>query len=260
MKFDSLNYKKAFKTELDESLHAQAESQIVTLSDIAHLPLQAQKYLIYTGAVGKMKIRNVHLKFTGSFSTAPGRKYQKFTSEQYNFFPVPKRVFLMNMRMMGILLEGFHLYKNAGASMLIKMASLFRIADAKGEKMNQGETVTVFNDLCLMAPSALIDADVRWQTIDPLTVKAIYKNEGITVSATLIFKETGELVNFISNDRYMSNDGKTYKNYPWSTPVKDYKDFGGRKLPTYADVIWHLPEGEYCYGKFKLQMAEFNCK
>jgi hypothetical protein len=57
----------------------------------------------------------------------------------------------------------------------------------------------------------------------------------------------------------MSADGKTYKNYPWSTPTRDYKDFGGRKVPGYGEAIWHMPEGEYCYGKFNLQMVEYNC-
>jgi hypothetical protein len=144
--------------------------------------------------------------------------------------------------------------------MKIKIASLFEVVNAKGEKMNQGETVTVFNDMCLMAPAALIDADVEWQTIDSLTVKATYKNGAITITATLYFNETGELINFVSNDRFMSADGKTYKNFPWSTPARDYKDFGGRKVPGYGEAIWHMPEGEYCYGKFNLQMVEYNCR
>jgi hypothetical protein len=255
----SKNYKKAFNTEVNEALQTTAESQIVTPDDIQHLPEPVQKYLIYTGAVGKEKIRNFHIKFNGTFSTAPGRKYQKFESEQYNFFGNYKRVFLMKMRMFGILLQGFHLYKDAEAVMKIKIACLFLVVDALGEKMNQGETVTVFNDMCLMAPTALIDANISWQTIDNLTVKGTFTNGANKVSATLYFNETGELINFISNDRFMSADGKTYKNFPWSTPARDYKDFGGRKVPGYGEAIWHMPEGEYCYGKFNLQMVEYNC-
>ncbi len=255
----SKNYKKAFKAEVTEGLQAKAETQIVTNDDIRHLPEPVQKYLIYTGAIGKEKIRNVHIRFNGTFSTSPGRKYQKFESEQYNFFANPKRIFLMKMRMFGILLQGFHLYKDAEAVMKIKIASLFQVVDAEGEKMNQGETVTVFNDMCLMAPAALIDANIVWQTIDNLTVKGTFTNGANKITATLYFNETGELINFVSNDRFLSADGKTYKSYPWSTPARDYKDFGGRKVPGYGEAIWHMPEGEYCYGKFNLQMVEYNC-
>ena len=253
------NYKKAFKIEVNQALLTTTKSQIVTPDDIQHLPEPVQKYLIYSGAVGREKIQNVHIRFNGTFSTSPGRKYQKFESEQYNFFAKPKRIFLMKMRMFGILLQGFHLYKDAEAVMKIKIAGLFPVVDAQGEKMNQGETVTVFNDMCLMAPAALIDADVEWQTIDSLTVKATYKNGAITITAILDFNETGELINFVSNDRFMSADGKTYKNFPWSTPARDYKDFGGRKVPGYGEAIWLMPEGKYCYGKFNLQTVEYNC-
>jgi len=253
------NYKKAFKSEVNEALLTKAESQIVTLANIQHLPEPVQKYLVYTGTIGKEKIRNFHIKFNGTFSTAPGRKYQKFESEQYNFFGNYKRVFLMKMRMFGILLQGFHLYKEAEAIMKIKIAGLFPVVDAKGEKMNQGETVTVFNDMCLMAPAALIDANVEWQTINNLTVKGKFTNGANKITATLYFNETGELVNFLSNDRFMSADGKNYKSYPWFTPASDYKEFEGRKVPGYGEAIWQMPEGEYCYGKFNLQTVEYNC-
>jgi len=166
----------------------------------------------------------------------------------------------MKMPVMGLPFEGLHVYKNEKASMKIRMASLFTVVDARGEKMNQGETVTVFNDLCLMAPSALIDADVRWQTIDSLTVKAVYTNGENAITATLYFNEAGELVNFISTDRFLSSDGKTYLNYPWSTPAMRYKDFNGMKLPSYGEAIWQMPEGDYIYGKFNLKSVEYNCK
>lgn len=144
--------------------------------------------------------------------------------------------------------------------MKIRMASLITVVDAKGEKMDQGETVTVFNDMCLMAPSALIDANVKWQTIDPLIVIAIYTNGEISITATLYFNETGELTNFISTDRFMSADGKTYLNYPWSTPAKNYKEFNGRIVPAYGEATWQIADGDFVYGKFNLKSVEYNCK
>jgi hypothetical protein len=66
------------------------------------------------------------------------------------------------------------------------------------------------------------------------------------------------LTDFISNDRFLSADGKTYKNYPWSTPVRSYKDVGGRKVAGLAETVWHTPEGEFSYGKFTLVDMEYN--
>lgn len=131
--------------------------------------------------------------------------------------------------------------------MKIKVASLLQVVDAKGEKMNQSENVTLFNDMCLLAPATLIDKNIQWETIDPLTVKARFTHNNITITALLYFNEKGELINFISDDRYLSEDGKTYTNYKWSTPVKDYKDFDGRKVMTYGEAIWHMLEGDFTY-------------
>jgi hypothetical protein len=260
MKLPGPNFKKIFNSEVAEALKSQTIPDIVTEHDIKHLPDPVQKYLEFAGSIGKEKIQSVKLEFTGDFKTAPNRKYMKFTSVQYNFFKNPMRFFYMKMPMMGLPLDGLHIYKNEQASMKISIATLFTIVDAKGKKMDQGETVTVFNDLCLMAPSALIDADIQWQTIDPLTVKAVYTNGKNTIAATLYFNETGELINFISNDRFMSSDGKEYLSYPWSTPVKNYKDFKGRKVPAYGETIWHMPESDFIYGKFNLKSVEYNCK
>lgn len=260
MKFLPRNYKRVFTTEVSEAIQMQSNPGIVSVQDIKHLPEPVQKYLEFVGVVGKEKIHSVKLEFTGDFKTAPDRKYAKFSSVQYNFFEGPKRFFYMKMPIMGIPCFGLHVYKDATASMKINLASLFEVVDAKGEKMDQGETVTIFNDLCLMAPAALIDADIKWQTIDPLTVKATFKNGKNTISATLYFNETGELINFISTDRFMSSDGKTYLNYAWSTPVMKYKDFKGRKVPTYGETIWQMPEGDFVYGKFNLKSVEYNCK
>jgi hypothetical protein len=75
----------------------------------------------------------------------------------------------------------------------------------------------------------------------------------------LEFNEIGELINFISEDRYYCEDGKTYLSYPWSTPVGNYIEINGRKLPSYGEAIWHMPEVEFCYAQFDLKKVDYNC-
>ena len=127
--------------------------------------------------------------------------------------------------------------------------------------MDRGETVTLFNDLCLIAPAALIDRQrIQWEIAGPLAARAKFTHRGNTISALLFFNQAGELTDFISNDRFLSADGKTFKSYPWSTPVRNYIDFGGRRVVAYAEAVWHTPEGEFSYGKFNLAEIEYNLK
>ena len=254
--------KKLYKKEVNAAMVRIRDSkpEIITEKDLEHLPPIVQKYLNYVGVVGKEKVLNVKIKFEGKIRSNPNDGWMILTSEQYNFFDKPTRIFYIKARKMGIPAVGIHLYKDEKAIMRIKLAGLFTIVDAKGPEMDQGETVTVFNDMCFMAPATLIDKNIQWEIKDPLTVFAKYTNGKISIGATLYFNEKGELVNFISNDRFETTDGKTYKNYPWSTPVKDYKDFNGVKVASSASVIYHRPDTDFCYGEFKLVGVEYNQK
>ncbi|NIT61093.1 MAG: hypothetical protein GWN00_34290 [Aliifodinibius sp.] len=124
--------------------------------------------------------------------------------------------------------------------------------------MNRSETVTLFNDMCFLAPAALIDKGIKWQGIDSTTVKATYTYQDNTIKATLTFNENGELINFSSDDRSESADGKNFVNYKWSTPLGDYQDFDGRKLASHGQAVWHKPEGEHSYIKLDVEQINYN--
>jgi hypothetical protein len=143
--------------------------------------------------------------------------------------------------------------------MLIKLGGLINVADGRGQKMNQSETVTVFNDMCLLAPASLIDDRIKWEVINEQTVKAYFSNGDYTISADLSFNDKGELINFMSDDRFYSPTGETYQRVRWSTPVKEYQEINGMKLPAYGEAIWHFPEGDYCYARLNIKEIEYNC-
>jgi hypothetical protein len=114
--------------------------------------------------------------------------------------------------------------------------------------------------MCFIAPATLINKNISWETVDPLTVKAKFTNGAIAIGATLYFNEKGELINFISNDRFETIDGKSYKNYPWITPAAGYIDMNGYRLVSSAKLIYRRPDGDFCYGEFELVNIEYNCK
>lgn len=234
---------------------------ILSEADILHLPPAVQRYLRYAGVIGKEKVLNFRVEFVGGIRSNPGDLYMDFESVQYNFTDRPTRVFFITARKMGIPAVGLHLYKHETAIMLIKLLGLLPVADAWGWEMNQGETVTLFNDMCFMAPATLIDKNIHWDVVDPLTVRAKFTNGAITIAATLLFNERGELVNFISNDRFDTRDGKSYMNYPWETPIIDgYQDINGYRLALGARAIYHRPDSNFCYGEFLIRNVEYNCQ
>lgn len=245
------------RVKIDFSKNNQLSTELLTENDIALLPMIVQKYLHYTKSVGQPKVKNFRAEFTGGMCSKPDDEYMKLESVQYNFYENPSRYFYMTASKMGLPATGLHLYQNETATFEVKLLNWFKVVDAKGDKMNQAETVTVLNDMCVIAPATLIDRRITWESINNTAVKAIFKNGSISISAMLYFNEKGELVNFISNDRY-DTDGKKYISYPWATPVEDYKMINGYLLPSKAKLIYQRPDGDFTYGELEYKSIKYN--
>jgi len=245
------------RVKIDFSENNSLSTDILTENDIAHLPMVVQKYLHYNKSVGQLKVKNFRAEFVGGMRSKPKDEYMNLQSIQYNFYQKPSRYFYMTTSKMGLPSTGLHLYQNRTATFKVKLLNWFKVVDAKGDKMNQAETVTLLNDMCFIAPATLIDSRLTWETINDTTVKAIFKNGNINVSAVLYFNAKGELINFISNDRF-DTDGKKYVSYPWATPVEDYRIINGYLLPSKAKLIYQRPDGDFTYGELEYKSVKYN--
>ncbi len=251
----SINFENSYEKDVRAAMQATAISdKLITEKDLEPLPEPVQKYLRYVGVVGKPKIYNVKIEFEGEMRDRD-KDWFKFTSEQYNFFDSPTRLFFMKAKVNGLPTNGFHRYKKKGASMHIKVLCLIPVVDIDKPELFKTETVTFFNDLCLFAPAALIDKRVTWETLDDTSAKATFKTNNTSISAFLYFNEKGQLVNFISEDRISVDEMKTY---PFSTPASNYKNMKGYNLATHGEAIWHYPDEEFVYGKFDVKSVQYN--
>jgi len=252
--------KKVFLEKKSQEFASQPllTEMVLTEQEITHLPVCVQKYLVYTGAVGKSKTQNMCIEFDANMYRKPGDKPMKSHSVQYNFYGNYSRLFLMKACQMGIPFRALHIYTNEQATFQVKVAELFKVVDIKSEELTKAETVTLLNDMCIFAPGSLTDKRLTWTEPDALSAKVTLTNGKYIVSAILYFNETGELINFVSDDRSALQDDGTMKQVRWSTPVSDYKEFEGRKVPTVGKTIWHYPEGNFTYGVFTLRSIKYN--
>ncbi len=254
------SFERIFRAEVEKRLSPTLEDSVVNEEGIEHLPEPVRKYLRFVGAVGKPTVHNFFAVVSGGMKRTTKSNWMDIKARQFNFFDPPARFFYIKSSLFGIPFIGLHVYASNGATMKMKIASLLQVVDAKGEEMNLSENVTLFNDMCLLAPATLIDKKIQWEMLDPLTVKGKFTNNNISITALLHFNENGELIDFTSDDRYLSIDGKTYTKYRWSTPVRNYRDFDGRKVPTDGEAIWHMPGVDFIYAKFRLEEIEYNSK
>ncbi|AFM12767.1 DUF6544 family protein [Turneriella parva] len=235
-----------------------AAAGTVTERDIQDLPTLVQKYLRVAGAVGREKIRNFRVVWDGALRSDKSGPWMSAVILQENFFNDYSRDFYLTAFMKGLPVSVWHSYQNQQATMQVKIASLISIVDLKGEELTIAETVTLFNDMCLLAPAALIDKRIRWRTVDAQHVEATFTNGKYSIKARLKFRENGELIDFISDDRYYLTAENKLRRERWSTPVSEYREFAGRRVVSRGEAIWHLNEGAFTYGRFLLKSIEYN--
>ena len=181
------------------------------------------------------------------------------TGEQHNFYDQPSRLFFMNASMWGVPFEAFHRFIGPSATMRVKIASAVTVVDAKGPEMDEAETVTLFNDLCVFAPGALIDGRIGWQQVGPRVVNATFTNLSHTIRAGLSFNDRAELTDYVADGRgALAADGKSFTKTRWSTPLGAYRAFGTRRLMSHGEGMWHPSDGEYSYLRFELDEIEYN--
>ncbi len=224
-----------------DSVRPAAEAPIVHEQDLARLPGPVQRYLRVTGTVGKPEVRTFEARWRGRIRGSASEAWMPFVAEQVNTTGgSATRLFFMSATMKHLPVSIFHRFIEGNATFRVRLLSAFTMVDAAGPEMNRSETVTLFNDACLLAPSTLLDPSVTWEPeLDPRRVRAHYTRGSETVAAELRFDEQGYLIDFVSDDRFAASpDGRSFTHMRWSTPVRDYRDVEGRRVPSHGEARW----------------------
>jgi hypothetical protein len=251
----------AYELDVDAALGRAVPEDVVSEADLASLPAPVRRYLRVAGVVGRPRVHNFRVRIHGRIRSGRDARWLPLAAEQYNFADEPARLFYLRSSMFGIPVQGYHRYVGASARMTIKAAALVTVVDVSGSEMDQSETVTMFNDMCIMAPATLIDPAIAWQPIDAKTAGATFTNAGQTIRTELFFNDAGELIDFRSDDRYQTSpDGKSVRKVPWSTPLGEYRSFGHVRLAAHGEGRWHEAGGDYTYIEITLESVEYNVR
>jgi hypothetical protein len=240
----------------------EGADELVTDADLEHLPGCVAGYLRRAGVVGHRRVTGFRATIHGRIRSGPAQAWMPFTGEQVNTYgPSPTRQFFMDATRSGLPVDVLHVFSRGHATMQVRLCSLLRLVDAHGPELDRAETVTVFNDLCVLAPGALVDAPVQWQAHDEHHARAVFALAGNAVTADLLFNDDHELVDFVSDDRSMTSaDGTTLVPQRWSTPLGRYRDLAGRHVAVDGEAHWHTPgpDGEFSYLDFHVDRIAYD--
>jgi len=252
--------KKLFKDELNNRFKALEgrTNDFIVEEDLVGLPELLQEYLRVTRVVGSQKVNYFHVEMKGEMKMDENKSFAPVKVEQFTFLESGTRLFYMTMNFKGIPISGIHNYHSKGAMMKVKVLDLIEVVHEAGKEMQRIETVTYFNDLCIMAPGGLIEEDIMWEEIDERSVKGTLRKHGHEVSATLYFNNDGMLDNFISEDRVKLNSEDFQNKVLWSTPMTKFSNIGDFHLASEGSAIWHYPANNFEYIRLKIEDVTIN--
>ena len=234
----------------------QRDRAVLTEIDLLPLPAPVARYVRQSGAVGKPRVDAFRAVIHGRIRSGAEKPWMEFTGEQVNTYGLsPERFFTMAATMAHLPVDVLHVFSGDSATMRVKLCSLLPMVNASGAELTRAETVTVLNDLCVLAPAALPAARITWSPVDDHTARATFARGEQVVTADLVFNQHDQLVDFTSDDRYgTSPDGKALRRQRWSTPLAEYRTFHGRTVSSSGRARWHAPppEGPYTYLEFEL--------
>ncbi len=232
------------------------EGLLVSKSMLTDLPAPVQRYMSFTGVLGKPWIYSVVLKQVGKFRQGIDRPWMPMTAKQIYTISPPSFVWDARFTFMGLpLLRARDEYKSGRGRMYAKLAALITVFDVQGEKLDQGAMVRYLSEM-IWFPIAFLGENIKWRAVDSHSADVQLVDAGKSVSGRLFFDDDGRPTNFTAK-RYREIDGD-FSLDAWSTPITGYGMRAGLHLPTQGQAVWNLQSGDLVYVDLKIEEVEYN--
>ncbi|NET35994.1 MAG: hypothetical protein F6K19_28865 [Cyanothece sp. SIO1E1] len=235
---------------LQELYRAKKEriSYIYTDARLKGLPMPVQRYFRYALREGQAYIKQLSIKHGGQFRTSAKQGWKNIRGEEY--FTCSPPGFLWSGKLGWA--SAIDKYINGKGNLIVKIASLIPVVNAKGKAADQGEFLRWLAE-AVWYPTALLPSEnLSWHPIDEQSAKVLYHDEHIQVEGVFYFNELGQITHFKAR-RYMEDD----RLEEWTTYCQDYREVNGMHIPFYAEAVWNLAEGDFSYARFELEEIEY---
>ncbi len=242
------------QTMLAQTPPAPGGAVAVSEEMLADLPEPARRYLRYAGVVGRPLVQTVHLRQKGRMRPAPGQPWTALDAEEWYSVHTPGFVWDGTLHLGPIpVVRARDMYREGNGYMLIRIASLFTVVDAKGEEVDQAAMMRYLSEM-IWFPTAFLANNVSFEAVDGSSVRVTLTDHGRIATATLHVDEQGRLTEFVAK-RYMDERRGLQA---WSTPITGYGEFEGLRLPIGGKAVFKLAEGDFEYIDVAITELEYD--
>lgn len=218
-------------------------------SQLDSLPEPVQRYFNLVLKEDQPYINAVRMTHSGQFKTGLDKDWINITGEQYATTATPGFIWKGTTTMF----TAFDIYIEDKGRLVVSLLGLYNIVDGKGAHYDQGELLRWLGESVLYPTNFLPSENLNWIPIDAQTAKLVFNYKGLSLFFIFTFNADGEITQ-METKRYMDENNLE----TWIIKVAEYKEINNVFVPTYFEVMWRLPKGDYSYAKFKMQKIAYN--
>lgn len=222
------------------------------------LPEPVRRYLGFAVPEQAPAIRTMRLTHGGLFRTKPNQRWQNIKGEEYVAVAVPEFVWSAVIYPAPLLsIVARDRLQSGRASMLVKVNSLFTIADASGAEIDQGASLRWLTE-AMWFPYAFVGDRIHWDAIDDHhSARATLRQPNLSVSAIFEFDDNGKITTIRANRFRDLGKGRSALT-PWTALCSEYREFNGFRVPTVVDVAWEVDQQRFSYAQFHVTAIQYN--
>jgi hypothetical protein len=257
--FVNLEFKHLVKKERNGMFSSQEKPNVEVLNqnDIKYLPIAVQKWLNYTGVVGKKPVTSVYLTQELQLKLSPEQNdWYSGTASQIFTTNEPAFSWFSNIKMYPLIsVVGRDKFVSGKGEMLIKLLAFFPVADSKNNPKTNQATLQRYLAEIVWFPSAAISPYITWEGINDSTAKAIMQVDGTTGSGTFYFNSIGQFKKFTAlrfKDEYDTLPT------PWQVKAIATEIKNNLLIPTKFEAGWMVNDSNWTWLRLNIRDIQYN--
>jgi len=232
----------------------------ISVKPVDDLPAPVARYFRYALKEGQPPIRATRITQAGELRAMDATKdgWKPFAATQYLSPQSPGFVWDASIRMALLLpVRVRDAYADGEASGQVSFLSLVTLAEERGTpELNAGALHRYLAESVWVPTALLPRAGLAWSPIDGNTALATLTDSQTTVSLEFRFSDAGEITSIYTPGRFAYLDGR-YQLLPWEGHFRNYQERAAMRIPTEADVEWHLPSGRFPVWRGRIVDVEY---
>lgn len=96
-------------------------------------------------------------------------------------------------------------------------------------------------------PNELLNEDIEINELDKNTVEVSVEYDNLKVSGIYKFLDSGEVIEFSTEDRAISYNNGSFEKRNWSVFYENYASKGGLILPNRLKAVWNMDNESLIY-------------